>query len=522
MLNPKRLLPALPLFASAPTCTAVLAAVAFLAAAPASARAVADVPDWARMVQDWTARADGGDKDAASHLCELYFDGRNGKYDPAQTVAWCARAADAGDAHAVQRLGLLALAGIGGPKNLDEAAKRCGEASAMAPDVGAGFCQAAISEERERQEGVIPDVGAAQPPSKATSDPAMGKLRDQAEHGDHAALGRLCSLSFEAPQATFDPARTVDWCRRAAGYGDADALRRLGMMRFWGVGMEKGSAQASAMCTEAQARDPSVSASFCLAAVKAERLQATEAAYPTRYAYPQPWAVADDLGLLPHALTPDRVLESVRTTDTGLQYSCRDLIKWARYGLALDGKVFGRPIADFNHQDYASLDKAATECISAIAPYDPDGSERSQLADFRKLLPSLEARQVQLAQEARQRQVEQQQQQRQTASQRRDFALVVAFLSPQQSRCVDAIRASWLAGGISPGAQSLEIRTVETSDASGSADGGNTVVNGTGRVIPDIYANRFAPLTYSCTFDGKSGTLTSKSVRTSVPVANSP
>jgi hypothetical protein len=120
----------------------------------------------------------------------------------------------------------------------------------------------------------------------------------------------------------------------------------------------------------------------------------------------------------------DRVLESVHTTDTGLHYNCRDILRWARYEstegigvISADTRAFGRAVIDYEDRDYATLEKAAADCSAAIAPYDKDGGSRRQLAEFRALLPLMKARQ-------------------------RELRVLAQDRRGDVSRCVDAMRKS--------------------------------------------------------------------------------
>lgn len=376
-------------------------AAAALAAEPA-VRPPAAAADWSTELKDWSARAERGDKAAPKELCELHFDRRGGAFDAAATIAWCRRAAELGDAAAMPRLGLLALAGVGTRKDLGEAARLCGQASQHDTPISAGFCLAAVAEERRRSG--LPAVAAA-PASIAGADavPAttVSGWRELATQGDRAAPAHLCEFYSGGRGETFVVAMAAEWCRRAARNGDAAATRRLGLMRLWGVGMDKSTAQAEALCREAQARDPAVSAAFCEAAVKQEYSLAAAALAPSHFAHtPQGGSLPAD------AFGQDRAIASVHVTATGLQFSCRDLLKWSRYeapgGVGIvtaETRAFGRPIVEYQEQDYAELDRAAVACAAAIAPYDKDGGDRRHLAEFRKMLPLISVRQRELVQQ---------------------------------------------------------------------------------------------------------------------------
>jgi hypothetical protein len=180
------------------------------------------------------------------------------------------------------------------------------------------------------------------------------------------------------------------------------------MMRLWGVGAERSMAQAEALCQEAQARDPAVSAAYCLAAIGQERAAKAAAAAPTHFARGAPAPRAADRASEPDALGYDRALASVHATATGLQFSCRDLLKWAQYeraeGLGVltpNSQIFGRSIIEYRDQDYAALDRAAAQCAAAIAPFDEVGRTRQYLVEFRNMLPLIKARQRELDREKR-------------------------------------------------------------------------------------------------------------------------
>jgi hypothetical protein len=415
-----------------------------LAVEPATAvRAPPATADWPKALKDWNARAELGDNAAPKQLCELYFDGRGGAFDAAATIAWCRRAAEHGDAAAMQRLGLLSLAGVGVGKDLDAAAKLCAQASPYDPAVSGAFCLAAVAEERQRSG--LPALAVTIPAAleaEAISAATVSQWRDQAARGGRDATMRLCEFYFGARGGAFVPRMAADWCRRAARNGDAAALRRLGLMRLWGVGMDKSASQAEALCSEAQARDPTVSALFCVAAIKEERALAAAAAAPSHFAH-----VGPQSGSLPLAdvAGQDRAIASVRATATGLQFTCRDMLKWSRYEasdglgvLTAETRAFGRPLLEYQEQDYAALDRGAAECAAAIAPYDRYGDDRPNLAEFRKMLPLIKARQHELGQ---QRQARRGDVQRCVEALRRSRAVaqqLVPVTGPIDSRSADA------------------------------------------------------------------------------------
>lgn len=449
---------------------------------------------------------------APAEACERDFVAAGGTFDPAKTVAACRRAADAGDPRAMQRLGLLSLAGLGTGKDLDAAAQLCRAAQARDPAVSAGFCLAAVAAERRRHA-----AGAAAPPAAAEAPtPSMaGRIaqwRERANLGDRDAPARLCETYFGVSGVAFDAVNAARWCRTAAEYGDAHAMQRLGTMRLWGVGVERDVPQAEALCRGAEARDATLSAAYCLAAVHQERELAASISEPQHFSYPAPWQVSPDLGEHPNALAADRILESRHTTAGGLDYSCRDLIRWSRYeashGLDVVTSAmqpFGRSILKYRAEDYTALDRGAEACAVAISPYDEDASERRQLAEFRKLLPVLEQHQRQLAKQTHELEADNLRRTREEQQRANRFFVSVAMLSKPQQECIASIRRGWLARQLSPETRSIEVRTAESHVA-----GGDTVVSGTARISDSD--DRTSNTVYSCTFAGQSLTITDKTM----------
>jgi TPR repeat protein len=338
------------------------------------------------------------DGDSAAAACGRFFDTPQNGADP-QAVARSCQAAAAEDASALLHLGLLTLAGIGTPRDLAGAAGACATARQRDSSVPAGFCLAAVTEE-QRRAGDSPAKASHQPASTAVASAMLAKLdalRQASYQGDPTADADLCDLHFEGRIGGFDAQQAADWCRRAAAHGNAPAMIRLGLMHLWGVGVERGLATADALCAEAHARDPRLSASFCQAAVGAEHARMAAASAPSRFASPAAWPAAFDQRLTADALAPDRVMGAPHATPSGLRYTCRDLGRWARYGEPLDLRAFGRLITQFTASDYAELDAAAQQCVADVAPYDTDGYERGLLARFRVMLPELKARQAELS-----------------------------------------------------------------------------------------------------------------------------
>ena len=142
------------------------------------------------------------------------------------------------------------------------------QTSSSAPAASTG---ALTSAEQNRRRDALRAEAAAATADVARQDwaSALEAWQDLASKGVDAAPGQLCRLYFDARQGSFDAGTVADWCRRAAGTGDAGGLYRMGLLYLTGVGVAKDDAQAYAFCAAAQNRDVHVPAAFCLASVAA-------------------------------------------------------------------------------------------------------------------------------------------------------------------------------------------------------------------------------------------------------------
>lgn len=461
--------------------------------------------DWPTALREWQRLFVHGNPDAAKNLCELYIDGRQGKFDADQATRWCRRAAGAGDAHALQRMGLLYLTGVGLSRNAEQAELFCLEAEARDPSLGAAFCVAAAAEQRARAARAMHQ--SAEAPRQDVASPKAGGLPANA-----ASANELCDRYFHA-RGKFDAADAVAWCRQAADANDPAALRSIGMLYLAGVGVPQDLAKARTSCVHAEQLDPHFSSAFCLAAVAAEqqlRLSRAQAGAlgsvdpdpTTGLALPK--TVADPFELA-------RVLDEPRTTPAGLNYSCRDLTKWARYEaprldiLTPRDRAFGKAIVEYRAADFADLERAAKLCASALSPLDTDGTIREDLRLFSRALTHLKAQQATLlSTRSDQRQEAVNKAQDRTEQQARLVLSTQVLLSPQEQACVDEIRRAWAVGDRGPEQTTLEIKSSHLDD-----ENGDFVVRGKLRVL-DNTNDRMDVISasdYSCTFIGHGDTL---------------
>lgn len=365
-----------------------------------AARQAAAQEDWPKALREWQALYVEGNAEASGQLCRMYFDARQGQFDLSLVTQRCRRAAANGDAGALYRMGLLYLIGLGVDWNIDQARALCAAAqsataqtTASDPDIAAGFCLAVIAQE---------DAKAAQaalraiPASRPAADPGQPSAASPAQQ---------CETSFTAQTALFAAAETLRSCSKAANAGDSRALYRVGLMKLMGLGGPRDLAQAEADCSKAQAHSAGrISAAFCLAAIVKLRRDAQSLALGRALGnidsspvtgLPLPKTEADPY-------LADRLLNARHRTDTGLEYTCRQIQQWARFeapGLVIltpRDKLFGRKIVDYRPADFAALRDAAASCIATLAVADSGGTLRGDFTTFRDSLGALAARQATL------------------------------------------------------------------------------------------------------------------------------
>ena len=135
------------------------------------------------------------------------------------------------------------------------------------------------------------------PHARFPSTLAFAQALEQASNqGRTEAAADLCRIYFDGRNGRFDPAPTADWCRRAAGFGDPQALARVGLMRLWGVGAERSIPAAETLCSQAMDRARAAFAAFCLAAVAEDRKLTAATFAPSASVYPAPWPAASEPG----------------------------------------------------------------------------------------------------------------------------------------------------------------------------------------------------------------------------------
>lgn len=488
--------------------------------------------DWAAALLAWQGLARSGVDTAPAQLCRLYFDARQGSFEGATVTDWCRRAASVGDAGGLYRMGLLYLTGLGVPPNIDQAYAFCAAAQVKAGpanegpakegpanggqtgdgQVAAKYCLAAIAATKARDaSATLADLRTSRT-GAVGSNPGISTGTDTGAKAGVSAPD-MCERAFIAAGGPFDPAAVVLWCGQAASAGDAEALRRMGLMHLAGLGGPQDLDAAARDCAGANERGQGhVSAAFCLAAVAAERdllslaSQGVGPALDQVTGRPLPATVPDPFAA-------DRVLDQPHRTAGGLDYTCRKLADWARFeapGLTIlepRDKAFGKPILAYGGRDFDDLDRAAAACASAISAIAGNDRLRRNLDDFRTSMADLRTRQASLQGEHRQSSAEaaqiahdQQLFAREQRAQMSEVHVVASLATPQEQTCVEEIRRG-VAGSLLG-----EQTTVEIRNSRRSGDNGNYVVRGEARVMETTGGTwqelqGFSP--YTCSFVGR-------------------
>jgi TPR repeat protein len=444
--------------------------------------------DWPQAIAAWEKLYISGDREAPAQLCGLYFDARQGKFEPDRITDWCRRAAAANDPWSLYRMGLLYLVGVGVTRNLDQTQALCAAAAPRDPTVPAGFCLAAADREKERAvQETLP------PPSAAPSRPA-------------ATVGTTCENAFAA--RVFDPAAAMLTCGKAAAAGHGEALHRLGLIKLLGLGGPRDLDAAETDCKRAAATgSPPPATAFCLAAVAQLRQSIANLAMSrhTRSIDADPTVGRALPKTAPDPFAADRVLDDPRKTPTGLTFTCRQMSDWALYeapGLGIlrpRDVLFGRQILAYQAADFTALEQAATTCTRLTAGVDPTGSLAQNFTTFRQSLGKLRARQAELKAEL-QRDRDEQSRIVQVNQDYRGGTL--ASYTPQETACIERVKRAWQASAGRNAGRKLEIR-----DSRRIVENGAYSAQGSANVVADEagHGNVVSVSMFACTFD-RSGT----------------
>lgn len=481
-------------------------------AAILSARRAVAREDWQAALREWQALYVAGNAEAAGQLCRLYFDARQGNFDVKLTTLRCRDGAGTGDAGALYRLALLYLAGVGVDWNIDQARALCvgAQNAGNDPDIAPGFCLAFVTQEEKKASHAA--LRAMPSPPSAAIPATLAAL----------SLPQQCETLFAGRTVPFDPAETIRACTAAANAGDYHALYRLGLINLLGVGVPRDLARAQTDCAKAEAQSAGhLSAAFCLAAVDRLRRDAQTLAAGQASGNIDTNPVTG-LPLPKTEVDPylaDRLLDQKRRTNTGLEYTCRQLREWAEFeapGLIIltpRDKLFGRKIVDYRPADFAALREAAAGCIKIVADVDLDGSVRQDLVTFRNSLGALETRRVALRASSAAH-AELASPAIDAAALRVEVVAPGSVVTPQENACFDDLKRTWAARNPSGKTHTA----LEIAQSKLAIENGSYVVRGLVSVVEDRAGRQVRQRNaFTCSFTGDTDQLATSVVLSEAP-----
>jgi TPR repeat protein len=211
------------------------------------------------MAAAYRLRAEAGDAAAQSRLGILYRNGRGLPQSDREAFRWIREAAEAGHGPAQHYLGLFYLSGVGTQVDLERAARWLRRAAdrdeaetllalawfALDENGVPGFAAETTALVRNsaelglaRADRAIERMQGERTPPPA-EESGIDWLRQTAESGNAQAqyqLGLALDTGLAMPA---DPGEAVGWFERAAAGGEARAMRRLGLSHLLGRGVRQ-------------------------------------------------------------------------------------------------------------------------------------------------------------------------------------------------------------------------------------------------------------------------------------------
>ena len=176
-------------------------------------------------------KADAGDADAQFKLGLIYGKGDGVPKDAAKAAEWMQKAAAQGNADAQNTLGLIYVIGEGVQKDAAKAVEWWQKAAAQG------------NADALNNLGFIYDKGDDGVPRDAAK--AVEWYQKAAAQGNAVGQYLLGSMYLVGKGVPKDAAKAAEWWQKAAAQGNADAQLRLGMMYKYGyVGVPKNAAKA--------------------------------------------------------------------------------------------------------------------------------------------------------------------------------------------------------------------------------------------------------------------------------------
>jgi len=185
----------------------------------AEAKRYLDAKDYANALPLLQKAAEAGDAKAMDDLGELYYSGRGAPKDYAQARQWYEKAAKVGNSDAMTNLGVLYHEGQGVAQDYAKAR----EWYQKAAEAGNAGGMALLGVLYQSGQGVAQDYYAK----------ARDWYQKAADAGDATAMNNLGVLYHEGQGVTQDYGKARQWYQKAADAGNAMAKQNLRRLPFW-------------------------------------------------------------------------------------------------------------------------------------------------------------------------------------------------------------------------------------------------------------------------------------------------
>ena len=205
-----------------------------------------DLGDYAKALPPLQKAADAGDAVAMNSLGYLYEKGLGVVQDYAQAHQWFQKAAEAGNYHAMERLGYLYEHGLGVAQDYAQA-RQWYQKAADAGNAGARQALARLLSAPSSTSSAAESLAQAQRylDTKDFAN-ALPLLQKAAAGGNTSAMNNLGDLYYYGRGVAQDYGKAREWYQKAADAGNAVAMTNLG----WLYGNGKGVAQDSGKARE--------------------------------------------------------------------------------------------------------------------------------------------------------------------------------------------------------------------------------------------------------------------------------
>ncbi len=194
-------------------------------------QAFAEAGNYAEALEWYLKAAEAGSAEAMRKIGGLYREGNGVEPDNRKALEWYRKAADAGDAPAMYNVGNYYVMGIVVEQDYHEALRWYTRSA----DGGFASAMTAIGAIYEQGFGVEKD-----------GHEALMWYEKAAEAGDATAMNNIGILYADGRILEQNFTAALEWLRRAADNGSGAGARNLGLMYYLGHGVEQDYAQALA------------------------------------------------------------------------------------------------------------------------------------------------------------------------------------------------------------------------------------------------------------------------------------